>query len=197
MIKIIRKIYIIFIKIFFKKSYETYNTAAPIKPFGRILQYLRFNSTSFASWPIHKNSIVSGTKYIKIGIGTAPGASFGNYIFANKESPINIGDYTIIAPNVGLAGFDHNIYDYRKYTSKGGIKIGSYCWIAMNSVIVDGVTLGDHTIVAANSVVTKSFPEGYCIIGGNPAKLIKKIDKEKVVKYENKYKYRGFNRVKD
>lgn len=55
-----------------------------------------------------------------------------------------------------------------------------------------GVEIGDHTIVAANSVVTKSFPDGYCVIGGNPAKVIKHLDKNKVVKYTNKFAYYGF-----
>jgi acetyltransferase-like isoleucine patch superfamily enzyme len=42
----------------------------------------------------------------------------------------------------------------------------------MNAVILPGVTLGDHTIVGAGSVVTHSFPEGHCTIAGNPAKKI-------------------------
>ena len=52
-----------------------------------------------------------------------------------------------------------------------------------------GVHLGLRTIVGASSVVTKSFPDGYCVIGGNPAKLIKELDKEKFVptKYEEEY----------
>lgn len=45
------------------------------------------------------------------------------------------------------------------------------------------------SVVAAGSVVTKGFPDGYCIIGGNPAKLIKELDKEKFVptKYPEEY----------
>ena len=49
----------------------------------------------------------------------------------------------------------------------------------MNSVILPGVKLGTRTIVAAGSVVTKSFPEGYCVIAGSPAKIIRYLDKEK------------------
>ena len=45
----------------------------------------------------------------------------------------------------------------------------------MNSMILPGVVLGDRTIVGAGSVVTKYFPEGNCVIAGNPAKVIKVI----------------------
>lgn len=46
----------------------------------------------------------------------------------------------------------------------------------MNSVILPGVQLGKGTVVAAGSVVTKSFLQGNCIIGGSPAKFIKNLD---------------------
>lgn len=46
----------------------------------------------------------------------------------------------------------------------------------MNSLILPGVKLGDHTVVGGGSVVTKSFPDGYCVIAGNPAKKIKDIN---------------------
>lgn len=46
----------------------------------------------------------------------------------------------------------------------------------MNCSILPGVTLGEHTIVGAGSVVTKSFPEGNCVIAGNPARKIKELE---------------------
>ena len=55
-------------------------------------------------------------------------------------------------------------------TSKG-IRIGRHVWIGANSSIVDGVTLGDDSIVVANSLVTRSFPVG-SVIQGNPARLV-------------------------
>ena len=45
----------------------------------------------------------------------------------------------------------------------------------MNSVLLPGVELGDHTVVGAGTIVTKGFPEGYCVLVGNPARKIKKI----------------------
>lgn len=59
--------------------------------------------------------------------------------------------------------------------------IGDYSWIGMNSVVTAGVTLGPRTIVAIGVVVTKSFPEGFCILAilaGGPAKVVKYLDKD-------------------
>lgn len=188
---ILKNIYLLFLKILCKKCYETRKTAAPITLKTIFFQkILGFNRKAY--WPMHFTSLAHGVEYILIGVGTAPGISFGCYIFANKENPIIIGDYTIIAPNVLIGALNHNPYDHRQYIGKGGIKIGKYCWIGMNSCIVSGVELGDFTVVAAGSVVTKSFPEGYCIIAGNPAKVIKKLDKNKCVKFEYEYKYHGY-----
>ena len=54
----------------------------------------------------------------------------------------------------------------------GRVTIGNSCFIGMNSLLLPGVELGDHTIVGAGSVVTKSFPEGNVVIAGNPARPI-------------------------
>lgn len=51
----------------------------------------------------------------------------------------------------------------------------------MNSVVTAGVTLGPRTIVAAGAVVTKSYPEGFCVLAGVPAKVVKLLDKEQFI----------------
>lgn len=52
-------------------------------------------------------------------------------------------------------------------------RIGHHCVIGGRAIILPGVTLGNHVFVAAGSVVTKSFPDN-CMIGGNPARIIRK-----------------------
>lgn len=174
-----------------KRIRQTRNTASPITWKTFLLQYVfGFNKTAY--WPMHHSSTVSGAQYIYAGIGTAPGLSHGCYIFAGKDSPVSIGDYTIVAPNVCIAGFNHDLYNYRRYESAGPLKIGKYCWLGMNCSVLPGTVLGDHTIVAAGAVVTTSFPEGYVVVGGNPARVIKTLDKDKCTDYRNDFEYAGY-----
>ncbi len=86
-----------------------------------------------------------------------------------------IGKRTVIAPGVGLITANHDINDFWSTAKGKDIVIGDDCWIGMNAVILPGVTLGVHTVVGAGAVVTKSFPEGYCVLAGNPARKIKDV----------------------
>lgn len=141
-------------------------------------------------WPVHPTSTVSGWNNVYCGIETSPGYSQGNYISA-FHGKIYIGDYTQIGQNVGLIAANHKLTDNREFVVKD-IKIGKYCWIGMGSIVLPGVELGDYTIVAAGSVVTKSFTEGFQVIGGNPAKVLKKIIQEECVFHKSNYEYHGF-----
>lgn len=91
------------------------------------------------------------------------------------NAKLYIGKGTKIAPGVGLITANHSIYDLDHNAEGKDIVIGEKCWIGMNSVVLPGVVLGNHTIVGAGSIVTKSFEEGNCIIAGNPAKVIRKM----------------------
>ncbi len=133
---------------------------------------LRINSN--VPWPVHFTSRVAQPQRVKRGRGTYPGDMPGCYIQAHNG--IEIGDYTLIAPNVGIISANHDPADLDRHLPAEPIRIGSHCWIGMNTVILPGVQLGDRTIVAAGSVVARSFPEGHCTIAGNPARMVKRVE---------------------
>jgi len=145
-----------------------------------------------AYWPVHPNSLVVGAGNILVGKGSFPGYMPGCYI--QGIGLIVVGKYSIFASNVGLISANHNIYNNAEHIASE-IVLGSYCWVGMNSTILPGVVLGDYTIVAAGSVVSKSFPDGYCVVGGVPARVIKHLEREKCVHYEMpRSEYRGYIR---
>lgn len=153
-----------------------------------IQKVLGFNSAAY--WPMHHSSIVSYPLNVYVGVDTCPGYNPGCYIHAVNK--IYIGDYTQIAPNVGLMSGNHDLYDFRLQTTNDPIVIGKHCWIGMGVVIMPGITLGDFTIVGAGAIVTKSFPEGRCVIAGNPARKIKDLDPEKCVPFTTPNPYNGY-----
>ncbi|MBC6998632.1 CatB-related O-acetyltransferase [Cytophaga sp. FL35] len=70
--------------------------------------------------------------------------------------------------------------DGKEYPKKGNITIGNDVWIGYNATIMAGVTIGDGAIIATNATVVKDVPP-YSIVGGNPAKEIKKRFPEEVI----------------
>lgn len=93
---------------------------------------------------------------------------------------VKIGDNCLIAPQVGIYAATHPL-DRAKRTAfleyGKPVTIGNDCWIGGHSVINPGVTLGDNVVVGSGSVVTKSFPSNV-VIAGNPAKIIRYLDKD-------------------
>ena len=87
---------------------------------------------------------------------------------------IHIGDNTWVLRNAMILAHDH----CRGKNGKGKLfntYIGKNCVIGVNSIILPGVEIGDHCIVAAGAVVNKDVPE-YAIVGGVPAKVLKYRD---------------------
>lgn len=64
---------------------------------------------------------------------------------------------------------------------KAPVFIGDHSWIGASAIVMPGVTLGKYCIVAANSYVTSSFPD-YSVIGGTPAKLLRKLTEDEIGK---------------
>ena len=98
----------------------------------------------------------------------------GTYI-QNFKAHIYLGKGSYMAPNVGIITANHKIDNLDEHEEGKDVVIGEKCWIGMNSIVLPGVTLGNKTIVAAGSVVTKSFPQGHVVIGGAPARILKQL----------------------
>lgn len=131
------------------------------------------------AWAVHYTSVVHFPQRITRGKNVYPGDSPGNFIDATNG--IIIGDNTNIGPNVGLISTNHLPTNNALFTQNPPIQIGANCWIGMGAIILPGVQLGNFTTVGAGAVVTQSFAEGYCIIAGNPAKVIKLLIKEECI----------------
>lgn len=127
-------------------------------------------------WPASLTCIVYDPSNISfhpddLHIFQVPGTYFQNF-----KGHITIGKGSYIAQNVGIITANHSFANLDAHEAGRDVSIGKNCWVGMNAVILPGVTLGDRTVVAAGAVVTKSFNDGYVVIAGVPAKIIKKFD---------------------
>jgi len=123
-----------------------------------------------------------------------------NLDIITKDQKVIIGNFCSIARNVSIQTYNHNykkpttyligqnIFNEKwgnEFPSKGDIIIMNDVWIGSHSVIINGVTIHNGSIVAANSVVTKDVPP-YAIVAGSPAKIIGyRFDEEKIKYLEN------------
>lgn len=133
------------------------------------------------TWAIHHTSTIRCPERMQLGIETWPGDSPNVYI--NAFNGIQFGDYVNVGPNVSIVSANHDLIDNSLQMPGKSIKIGKFCWLGSHVVILPEVMLGDFTIVGAGAVVTKSFEEGYCVLAGNPAKVIKRLDEDTCRKF--------------
>ena len=127
-------------------------------------------------WAVHHSSVIRIPEGLKAGVGSYPGDSPNVYIAAHNG--VEIGDYTSVGPCVSIISANYDSYDKTSVSAGPPVRIGNHCWFGSNIVVLPGIVLGDFTMIGAGAVVTKSFPDGYCIISGNPARVIQFLDKE-------------------
>ena len=110
--------------------------------------------------------------------------TIGKHVFLNSgckfqdQGGITIEDGTQIGHNVVLATIDHDLDPAMNPKNHyAPIRIGAHVWIGSNATILSGVFIGEWSVVAAGAVVTKDVPP-MTVVGGVPAKIIKKITSE-------------------
>lgn len=135
---------------------------------------------------------------VSFAIGVNGRCKVGDYTLLNgallmAEESIEIGSYCLVSWNVGIADSDFHPIDpalrridavacapyanprpERPKIGTKPVKIGDNVWIGMNAVILKGVTIGDNSVVAAGSVVSKDVPANV-VVAGNPAVIVKEL----------------------
>ena len=110
----------------------------------------------------------------------------GDVFYANFDcimldvAPITIGKHVMFGPRVSLytathpldAGVRNRVVEYGK-----PITIGDYCWLGGNVVVNPGVTIGEGTVIASGSVVTKDIPANV-VAAGNPCRVLRELTEE-------------------
>ena len=141
----------------------------------------RLDVFPFGEFSLGERSIIESYSTINNGVGSVKIGSDVTIGISNVIiGPVQIGNHVILAQNIVVSGLNHgyddvNVPIHQQKCITREIIIGDESWIGANVVIVAGVRIGKHAVVAAGSVVTKDVPE-FSIVAGNPAKLIKQYN---------------------
>ena len=150
---------------------------------GSIIRYRRSRIDVFPwhQFNIGRNTIIEDFSVTNNGagdiiIGDDSRIGIGSVIIG----PINIGNKVGLGQNVFISGFNHGYEDGDRDSNEQElvikpVYIDDETHIGSNSVILPGVRLGKRVQVGAGSVVTKNVPD-FCVVVGNPAKIIRKYD---------------------
>ena len=120
--------------------------------------------------------IYNNAKISMVNCGETPVLKIGNGVSIGDRTEIHVGKEVTIGDGT-LISWDCCIMD-RDYHAIGDaeimkpVHIGSHVWIGCKAVILKGVTIGDGAVIAAGAIVTKDVPPR-CVVGGNPARVIK------------------------
>jgi acetyltransferase-like isoleucine patch superfamily enzyme len=147
---------------------------------GNLLEALDEGRARIGPWVLVEPgcwfALYPDTAQLEIGEGTI--VNLGCMLAATER--ITIGSHCMFANYCFVADADHRYDDatvpvtWQGMQPKGPVTIEDNCWFGTNCVVTGGVTIGERTVVGANSVVTKDLPAGV-IAAGAPARVIREI----------------------
>ena len=147
---------------------------------SKIYGSVRMDTPPYRRFFLGRHSVIESYSCINNAVGDVV---IGDYtrigIHNTIIGPVCIGNHVNLAQGITVTALNHNFEDKTKRIDEQGITtkpviIGDDVWIGANAVILPGVTIGKHCVVAAGAVVTKDVQDN-TIVGGVPAKEIKKI----------------------
>lgn len=146
-----------------------------------IRRRVRMDVMPFNMFEIGQDSTIEDFSTINNGVGDVIIGDRTRIGMSNVLiGPVNIGNDVMFAQNIVLSGLNHGYEDitivpHKQKVTKAPIIIEDEVWLGANVVVVAGVTIGKHSVIAAGSIVTKNIP-AYSVAVGNPARVIKKYD---------------------
>ena len=141
---------------------------------------VRMDTPPYRRFSLGDHSVIESFSCINNAVGDVV---IGNHTRIGLHNtiigPVTIGSHVNLAQGITVTALNHNFADKnlridQQGIAKSKVTIGDDVWIGANAVILPGVSIGSHSVVAAGAVVTKDVPPG-CLAAGVPAKIIKKI----------------------
>ncbi len=127
---------------------------------------------------IQRHAVIGVRKGARLSIGDK--TRIGSDFILSCGERVDIGDSVLIAARCFVADYGHAFSDLSLPVMEQGaeaprpVEIGDGSWLGVNVCVMPGVRLGKHCVVAANSVVTASFPD-FSVIAGAPARLVRTL----------------------
>ncbi len=149
-----------------------------------IYSSVRRDLVPFRKFSLGRCSVVEDFSVLNNAVGDILVGDYSRIGVGNTViGPVAVGDHVCIGQHVVLSGLNHNYQEIGKAISDQGVSmspivIHNNVWIGANTAVLAGVSIGQHSIVGAGSVVTKDIP-AYSVAVGNPARVIKRYDFEK------------------
>ena len=152
---------------------------------SKIYSSVRMDTPPYHNFSLGKRSVIESFSCINNAVGDV---IIGDYtrigIHNTIIGPVTIGNHVNLAQGVVVTALNHNFKDTSLGIDEQGVStqpviIHDDVWIGANAVILPGVTIGKHVVVAAGAVVTKDVPDN-CLVGGVPAKILKDLNPQTV-----------------
>ena len=145
-----------------------------------IYRSVRMDTPPYRHFSLGRKSVIESFSCINNAVGDVLIGDFTRIGLHNTIiGPVTIGNHVNLAQGVTITALNHNFEDITLRIDQQGVStntvtISDDVWIGTNAVVLPGVTIGTHSVVAAGAVVTKDVPP-YTIVAGVPAKVIKTI----------------------
>lgn len=147
---------------------------------SKIYGSVRMDTPPYRRFALGQHSVVESYSCINNAVGDVVIGDHTRIGIHNTIiGPVTIGNHVNLAQGITVTALNHNFDDTTKRIDEQGIAtkpvvISDDVWIGANAVILPGVIIGRHAVVAAGAVVTKDVPDN-TIVGGVPATIIKKL----------------------